>query len=151
MLTASNYHLPFSPSPSLLLFQSQSHSQVVDTASGALVVDLQAHEGALWSLAVRPDGKGFVTASADKEVKFWDFTVSPANYTTLPDRAHHHGMAAKHVVHVQSGVLNFLPRSLISPLLHFRLALTHYFISITITITITIADTCRWRREEYLE
>lgn len=41
------------------------------------MVDLQAHEGALWSLAVRPDGKGFVTASADKEVKFWDFTVSP--------------------------------------------------------------------------
>ena len=49
---------------------------MVDTASGALVVDLQAHEGAVWSLAVRPDGKGFVTASADKEVKFWDFTVS---------------------------------------------------------------------------
>ena len=48
---------------------------MVDTASGALVVDLQAHEGAVWSLAVRPDGKGFVTASADKEVKFWDFTV----------------------------------------------------------------------------
>ena len=49
--------------------------KVVDTASGGIVVDLQAHEGAIWSLAVRPDGKGFVTASADKEVKFWDFTV----------------------------------------------------------------------------
>jgi WD40 repeat protein len=48
----------------------------VDTASGSLVVDLQAHEGAVWSLAVRPDGKGFVSASADKDVKFWDFTVS---------------------------------------------------------------------------
>ena len=61
---------PLSPLSALLC------SQVVDTASGALVVDLQAHEGAVWSLAVRPDGKGFVTASADKEVKFWDFTVS---------------------------------------------------------------------------
>jgi U3 small nucleolar RNA-associated protein 12 len=38
-------------------------------------VDLQAHQGAVWSLAVRPDGRGFVTGSADKEVKFWDFTV----------------------------------------------------------------------------
>ena len=52
---------------------------MVDTASGSLVVDLQAHEGAVWSLAVRPDGKGFVSASADKEVKFWDFTVSAAS------------------------------------------------------------------------
>jgi WD40 repeat protein len=49
--------------------------QVVDTASGAITVNLQAHTGAVWSLAVRPDGKGFVTGSADKEVKFWDFTV----------------------------------------------------------------------------
>ena len=63
--------------PPLCLCLGLSLAQVVDTASGALVVDLQAHEGALWSLAVRPDGKGFVTASADKEVKFWDFTVSP--------------------------------------------------------------------------
>jgi U3 small nucleolar RNA-associated protein 12 len=48
---------------------------VIDTASGELVVDQQAHAGAVWSLAVRPDGKGFMTGSADKEVKFWDFTV----------------------------------------------------------------------------
>ena len=66
------------PLPPALHFCANLFSQVVDTASGALVVDLQAHEGSLWSLAVRPDGKGFVTASADKEVKFWDFTVSPA-------------------------------------------------------------------------
>jgi hypothetical protein len=24
---------------------------------------------------VRPDGRGFASASADKDVKFWDFTV----------------------------------------------------------------------------
>lgn len=26
-------------------------------------------------MAVRPDGKGFVTGSADKTVKFWDVSV----------------------------------------------------------------------------
>ena len=31
--------------------------------------------GAIWSLALRPDGRGFMTASADKYVKFWDFTI----------------------------------------------------------------------------
>ena len=56
---------------------------MVDTASGGIVVDLLAHEGAIWSLAVRPDGKGFVTASADKEVKFWDFTVNIVNSLSL--------------------------------------------------------------------
>ena len=52
------------------------HIQVADTASGDLVVDLAtAHTGAIWSLCVRPDGRGFASASADKDVKFWDFTV----------------------------------------------------------------------------
>lgn len=32
-------------------------------------------QGAIWSMAVRPDGKGFVTGSADKTVKFWDVSV----------------------------------------------------------------------------
>ena len=49
---------------------------MADTASGDLVVDLAtAHTGAIWSLCVRPDGRGFASASADKDVKFWDFTV----------------------------------------------------------------------------
>jgi U3 small nucleolar RNA-associated protein 12 len=30
----------------------------------------------VWSIAVRPDGKGFMSGGADKIVKFWDFTVS---------------------------------------------------------------------------
>lgn len=34
-----------------------------------------AHKEAVWSIAVRPDGKGFMTGSADKLVKFWDFTL----------------------------------------------------------------------------
>ena len=51
------------------------HLQVVDSASGEVVVDQAAHTGAVWSLCVRPDGRGFASASADKDVKFWDFTV----------------------------------------------------------------------------
>lgn len=50
--------------------------QVVDTSSGESVVHVpDAHEGAVWSLCVRPDGNGVMTGSADKEVKFWDFSV----------------------------------------------------------------------------
>ena len=33
------------------------------------------HAGAVWSMDVRPDGKGMVTGGADKEVKFWDFEI----------------------------------------------------------------------------
>ena len=36
---------------------------------------LTCAQGAIWSMAVRPDGKGFVTGSADKTVKFWDVSV----------------------------------------------------------------------------
>ena len=50
--------------------------QVIDTASGDVVVnESTAHQGAVWSVSVRPDGKGLATCSADCMVKFWDFTV----------------------------------------------------------------------------
>ena len=37
--------------------------------------DVEAHAGAIWSLDCRPDGRGIVTGSADKTVKFWDFEL----------------------------------------------------------------------------
>ena len=41
-----------------------------------MIVDQEAHEGAIWSVALQPpEGKGFMTGGADKIVKFWDFTV----------------------------------------------------------------------------
>jgi U3 small nucleolar RNA-associated protein 12 len=50
--------------------------QVFDVASGDLIETHEgAHEGAVWSIAVRPDGRGLVTGGADKCVKFWDFDV----------------------------------------------------------------------------
>ncbi|GAA5974777.1 hypothetical protein JCM11641_007261 [Rhodosporidiobolus odoratus] len=44
-----------------------------DLSSSSLLETFQAHTGPLWSLHVRPDGRGLVTGSADKDVKFWDF------------------------------------------------------------------------------
>jgi U3 small nucleolar RNA-associated protein 12 len=46
-----------------------------DLSSSALLETIPAHNGPLWSLHVRPDGRGLVTGSADKDVKFWDFEV----------------------------------------------------------------------------
>lgn len=33
---------------------------------------IKAHSGTLWSMHIRPDGRGLVTGGADKDVKFWD-------------------------------------------------------------------------------
>jgi U3 small nucleolar RNA-associated protein 12 len=40
-----------------------------------MIETVQAHEGAIWSLQVHPDGKSVATGSADKSAKFWDFEV----------------------------------------------------------------------------
>ena len=68
------------------LFAPGGRHVVVGTKSGALeVVDTQAgnqltglhdaHEGAIWGIAPLPDQSGFVTASADKTVKFFEWTL----------------------------------------------------------------------------
>ncbi len=46
-----------------------------DLSSSSLLETFAAHSGPIWSLHVRPDGRGLVTGSADKDVKFWDFEV----------------------------------------------------------------------------
>ena len=53
---------------------------VFELASGDLC-DAQenAHEGAVWSVALRPDGRGLASASADQNVKFWMFDVKDAD------------------------------------------------------------------------
>ena len=59
---------------------------VVGTKAGALeILDVQAgtqltgapeaHAGAVWGLALLPDGSGFLSASADKSVKFWEWRL----------------------------------------------------------------------------
>ncbi|RKP11159.1 WD40-repeat-containing domain protein [Thamnocephalis sphaerospora] len=47
--------------------------ELYDIASSSLVESIDAHEGAVWSIAMRPDKRGIVSGSADKSVKFWDF------------------------------------------------------------------------------
>ncbi|XP_004714929.1 WD repeat-containing protein 3 [Echinops telfairi] len=49
--------------------------QLFDLASGNLLETLDAHDGAVWSMSLSPDQRGFVTGSADKSVKFWDFEL----------------------------------------------------------------------------
>uniref|UniRef100_A0A7S3MHG5 Guanine nucleotide-binding protein subunit beta-like protein n=1 Tax=Spumella elongata TaxID=89044 RepID=A0A7S3MHG5_9STRA len=40
-------------------------------------------DGALWAIAIRPDGKGFMTGGADKKVTFWDFAVTAAGLSAV--------------------------------------------------------------------
>ncbi|KAM4681903.1 WD repeat-containing protein 3 isoform 2-T2 [Amazona ochrocephala] len=49
--------------------------QLYDLASGSLTETLNAHDGAVWSIALSPDQRGFVTGGADKCVKFWEFEL----------------------------------------------------------------------------
>jgi U3 small nucleolar RNA-associated protein 12 len=35
-----------------------------------------AHTGPVWSLAALPDSSGFVSGSADHDIKFWEWGVS---------------------------------------------------------------------------
>ncbi|TQV99793.1 WD repeat protein [Cordyceps javanica] len=49
--------------------------QLFDVASAALLDSVDAHEGAIWSLNVHPDGRSVVSGSADKSAKFWDFRI----------------------------------------------------------------------------
>ena len=47
--------------------------ELYDTWSSTLLESIKAHDGAVWSLDIRPDKLGMVSGGADKEVKFWDF------------------------------------------------------------------------------
>lgn len=49
--------------------------QLFDIASSAMIEEIEAHTGAVWSLCVLPDKRGIVTGSADHEVKFWQFEL----------------------------------------------------------------------------
>lgn len=57
----------------VLVGMKAGHLDIYDLWSSSLVERINAHESTLWSIDVRPDKKGFVTGSADKDVKFWDF------------------------------------------------------------------------------
>uniref|UniRef100_A0A7S2WFX4 Small-subunit processome Utp12 domain-containing protein n=1 Tax=Mucochytrium quahogii TaxID=96639 RepID=A0A7S2WFX4_9STRA len=56
------------------------HLVLYNLASGEVLSDIEAHEDAIWSIDIRPDGKGFVTGSADKQVKFWEFDLAGSTH-----------------------------------------------------------------------
>ncbi|KAF2270701.1 WD40 repeat-like protein [Lojkania enalia] len=49
--------------------------ELFDIATSSLLDKISAHEGAIWTLQVHPDGKSVITGSADKCVKFWNFEI----------------------------------------------------------------------------
>ncbi len=49
--------------------------ELYELASASCIESVNAHENAIWALDIRPDKTGFVTGSADKSVKFWDFEL----------------------------------------------------------------------------
>lgn len=52
-----------------------------------MFTDETAHaNSAIWSLAVRPDGRGFCSGSADKTVKFWSFSVQSSGISAQVER-----------------------------------------------------------------
>ncbi|KAJ3366149.1 hypothetical protein GGF32_006598 [Allomyces javanicus] len=59
----------------LLVGTKSGQLQIFSIATSSLVETIDAHEGAIWSIYLTPDKTGFVTGSADKQVKFWDFAL----------------------------------------------------------------------------
>ncbi|EAT88393.2 hypothetical protein SNOG_04633 [Parastagonospora nodorum SN15] len=49
--------------------------ELYDIAASSQLDKIQAHEGAVWTMQVHPDGKSLITGSADKTVKFWNFEI----------------------------------------------------------------------------
>lgn len=49
--------------------------QVIDTGLSAVCTTIAAHQGAVWSMAALPDQSGFVSGSADHDLKFWEWQL----------------------------------------------------------------------------
>ncbi|GAB5035806.1 wd repeat-containing protein 3 [Nannochloropsis oceanica] len=60
------------------------------------------HAGAVWSMDVRPDGKGMATGGADKEVKFWDFDMDVLEEVANGERGGAGGTKSLRLVHTRT-------------------------------------------------
>ncbi|XP_009604198.1 uncharacterized protein [Nicotiana tomentosiformis] len=49
--------------------------EFIDVRSGTCVDVVEAHGGSVQSIALTPDGTGFLTGSADHDIKFWEFQM----------------------------------------------------------------------------
>lgn len=50
--------------------------EIIDVGSGSSTEVIEAHAGSVRSIASIPDGSGFVTGSADHDVKFWEYHLT---------------------------------------------------------------------------
>jgi len=53
----------------------QGAIELIDVNAGEQLAVPEAHEGAVWGLAMLPDDSGFVSVSADKTVRFWEWSL----------------------------------------------------------------------------
>lgn len=66
----------FLPGDKILVVGTKAgEMELFDVASATMLDTVKAHEGAVWSLQVHPDGRSVVSGSADKSAKFWNFEV----------------------------------------------------------------------------
>ncbi|KAF2013314.1 F-box/WD repeat-containing protein pof1 [Aaosphaeria arxii CBS 175.79] len=72
----------------VLVGTKEGDLELYDIAASSLLDRIDAHEGAIWTLQVHPDGKSVATGSADKSVKFWNFEIAqeeiPGTKRTTP-------------------------------------------------------------------
>ncbi|CAA7391314.1 unnamed protein product [Spirodela intermedia] len=47
--------------------------EIIDIQSSCCVEVVEAHSGSIWSIGLTPDGNGFVSGSADHDIKFWEY------------------------------------------------------------------------------
>eukprot|EP01028_Stygiella_incarcerata_P000409 TRINITY_DN104_c0_g1_i1.p1 TRINITY_DN104_c0_g1~~TRINITY_DN104_c0_g1_i1.p1 ORF type:complete len:969 (-),score=295.10 TRINITY_DN104_c0_g1_i1:144-3050(-) len=49
--------------------------EIHDLSAATLVESVKAHDGAVWSMSLTPDGRGLASGGADKTVKIWKFVL----------------------------------------------------------------------------
>ncbi|GAV85737.1 WD40 domain-containing protein/Utp12 domain-containing protein, partial [Cephalotus follicularis] len=49
--------------------------EIIDIGSGTCIEEVEAHGGSVRSIAAIPNENGFVTGSADHDVKFWEYQI----------------------------------------------------------------------------
>ncbi|KAL0479198.1 U3 small nucleolar RNA-associated protein [Acrasis kona] len=49
--------------------------ELYDLLNGELLQSVKSHKGPVWTMVIRPDKKGIISASSDKTVKFYDFEL----------------------------------------------------------------------------
>lgn len=60
--------------------------ELYDLQTGERTYQDKSHEGAIWTLDIKPDGSGLVTGGADQRVKFWEFELVEAQLSLVHTR-----------------------------------------------------------------